>query len=334
MVWASAGQKGAVVIVYRRFRNTDPPGLLSVWNDTLTGRSAYPLRTPALLERWIFSKPYFEHDALIVAEHSGTHQIVGWALAGFGPNADHTALNRELGVVCCVLVSPLYRRQGVGRELLCRAEEFLTERGAQEVVVGAMTPNNPYLFGLYGGTNSPGILASDTLADPFLRALGYAPAESRLVFQRKLDEPLTLADPRFAAVRRRYTPQHLLREATASSWWIECVWGTLEPSEVRLVDKQTQAVVARAIVWELDGFSWRWGYPSAGIYDVLVRADIRRQGLAKLMLQDIHHILEEQYFGLAELHAPADEPAAQGMARALGFQQVDTGSVYRRPKAG
>lgn len=320
------------MIAYRRFRNTDPPGLLEVWNESITGRGAYPLRTPALLERWIFSKPYFEHDALIVAVQDDPPQIVGWALAGFGPNADHSALNPELGVVCCVLVRPSHRGQGIGRELLRRAEGFLTERGAREIVVGSMTPNNPYLFGLYGGTNSPGILASEPHADSFLRAMGYAPAESRMVFQRKLDEPLTLADPRFATVRRRYDAQLILREATASTWWMECVWGTLEPSEVRLIDKQTQAIVARSIVWELDGYSWRWGSPSAGIYDVLVREDVRRQGLAKLMLQDILRSLEEQYFGIAEIHAPADEPAAQGMARALGFQQVDTGYVYRRPK--
>jgi ribosomal protein S18 acetylase RimI-like enzyme len=193
-----------------------------------------------------------------------------------------------------------------------------------------MTPNNPYLFGLYGGTNSPGILASEPHAEPFLNAMGYTTAESRLVFQRKLETPLTLADPRFAVIRRRYDAQLILREATASSWWIECVWGTLEPSEVRLIDKQTQEIVGRSIVWELEGFSWRWGYPSAGIYDVLVREDVRRQGLAKLMLVDILRFLQEQFFGIAELHVPAEEPAAQGMARALGFQQVDTGHVYRR----
>ena len=319
------------MIAYRRFRNTDPPFLAEVWNEAATGRGAYPLRTPALLERWLFSKPYFEHDALIVAEQDDPTEVVGWVLAGFAPNAERTGLDRDTGIIACVLVRPAHRRRGVGRELVARAEAYLAGRGARRTVFGSMSPANPYLFGLYGGANSPGVLDSEPHAEPFLEAIGYAPADARVVFQRKLDEPLTTADPRFGAIRRRYDVQFLLRGANAGSWWTECVWGTLEPSELRLVEKGTQEVLARAIVWELEGFSWRWGYPSAGLFDVHVRDDLRRQGLAKLMLLDMLRFLQEQFFGVAEFHAPADEPAARGMADALGFRQIDTGRVYHRP---
>ena len=322
------------MIAYRRFRNTDPPSLVDVWNEAAISRGSYPIRTPALLERWVFSKPYFEHDALIVAEEDDPKTIVGWVLAGFGPNADRTGLDRDTGIICCVLVRPSHRRHGVGRELVKRAEAYLADRGAKTTVVGSMTPNNPYLFGIYGGANSPGVLESEPHAEPFLKAVGYTPTVSRLVFQRKLDEPLSTADTRFAAIRRRYDVQFLLRGAPAGSWWTECVWGTLEPSELRLVEKGTQAIVAQAIVWELEGFSWRWGYPSAGLFDIRVRDDLRRQGLAKLMVLDMLRFLQEQFFGVAEFHAPADEPAARGMALALGFEQIDTGHVYRRSNSG
>jgi ribosomal protein S18 acetylase RimI-like enzyme len=322
--------RGSMVISFRRFRNTDPPGLLEVWNEAATGRGAFPLRTPALLERWIFSKPYFEHDALIVAEDSGTGQLVGWSLAGFGPNAEQTAVDPRRGIVCCVLVRPSYRRRGIGRELLQRAEAFLRGRGAEDLRFGSMAPNHPYLFGLYGGANSPGVLASDPHAEPFITAMGYRRVEARRVFQRKLDQPLSLADPRFAMIRRGYEGQLILRGAAVASWWTECVWGTLEPSELRLCDKQTGQIAGRAIVWELEGFSWRWGYPSAGIVDVFVREDLRRQGLAKLMLLDMLRFLQEQFFGIAELHIPENDPAAEGLVRSLQFEQVDTGFVYGR----
>ena len=55
------------MITYRRYKNTDPPALVEVWNESLNARGSYPVRTPALFERWIFSKPYFRHDALCVA---------------------------------------------------------------------------------------------------------------------------------------------------------------------------------------------------------------------------------------------------------------------------
>jgi hypothetical protein len=51
------------------------------------GPRQLPLRTPALLERWVFSKPHFDPDGLIVAvDDEADNKIVGYALAGFGPN--------------------------------------------------------------------------------------------------------------------------------------------------------------------------------------------------------------------------------------------------------
>lgn len=321
------------MISYRRFRNTDPPALLEVWNDACTTRGTFPLRTPGLLERWLFSKPYFDPDSVVIAEQGDPKQIVGFAMSGFAPTDQFNKLSTDLGVICAVLVKPTHRRKGIGRELLTRSETWLRSKGANEVVVGSMSPYNPFFFGLYGGSNSPGILASDADAEPFLKTCGYFPAFPRLVFQRKLDVPLAVADPRFASLRRRYDVQLLLRGAQSGSWWQECVWGTLEPSELRLFDKLTGLPAARAVVWELEGFSWRWRFPSAGIFDVQVRPDLRRQGLAKLMLLDMLRFLQEQFFGIAELQIPSGDPAAAGLCKALGFEQVDAGYVYRQPSA-
>jgi ribosomal protein S18 acetylase RimI-like enzyme len=322
------------VIHYRPFRNTDPPGLVEVWNDAATARGAFPLRTPGMLERWVFSKPYFEHDALIVAEDvpaggDGPRRVVGFALSGFGPNPDHTALDPTKGVICTVVVRPTDRKHRVGHELFRRAEAFLTARGATDIRVGAQWPNNPYLFGLYGGSNSPGLLESDPDVEPFMKAVGYERADAVRVFQRKLDRPLDVADPRFGLIRRRYEVQ-LLKAAVIASWWEECVWGGLEPAEFRLVDKLTNLPAARATAWELEGFGWRWNYPSAGIIDVQVRPDLRQQGLAKFLVSHILRFLQDQFFGIGELQAKADDPAAVKLCESVGFEPVDVGYVYKK----
>src|SRR5262249_2849759 len=161
------------------------------------GRGAYPVRTPALFERWIFSRTYFSQDDLTVAYDDQTGAVAGFSLIGFGPDEELSALMAQKGVVCAVLVRPTFRRQGIGRGLLPRADADLRERGAASVTVGSIWPNNPYLFGLYGGSNSPGILVGEPEAEPFLRSQGYAPAETALVFQRKLDTPLAVVDTRF-----------------------------------------------------------------------------------------------------------------------------------------
>lgn len=318
------------MIVYRPSRNPDPPAVVEVWNECVTSRGGFPIRTAALLERWLFSKPYFQTSDLQLAVDDATGQVVGLALSGFGPDEDGVCLSPDKGVVCAVLVRPAYRKQGIGRELLRRAEQSLRDEGAIDVRFGSQWPNSPYLFGLYGGSNAPGVLASEPDADAFLTTMGYQRAETVGVFHRKLDAPLTLADTRFGHLRRRYEGQ-VLRAAAVGNWWYECNWGTLEPVEIRMTDKLTGIPAARCVVWELEGFGWRWGYPSAGILDMQVRPDLRRQGLGKLLLTNALRFLQDQFFAIAELQFPQDDPAGRGLITSLGFEQVDTGYVYHRP---
>jgi GNAT superfamily N-acetyltransferase len=317
------------VIEYRRFRNTDPPGLVDVWNDTCSGRGCFPLKNAALLDRWVLSKPYFDPDGFLIAVDSETQKQVGFALSGFGPNTDQTGLCKDVGIVCTIQVLPTARRHGVGKELLARSEAYLTQNGAKELRVGSMWPNNPFLFGLYGGSNSPGLLESDADAGPFLEANGYVKRESVVVFQRRLDAALAVADGRFPILRKRYDIQ-LLRQAAVGSWWIECVWGVLEPVEFRVFDKLTGMPAARAVVWELEGFNWRWKYPSAGILDVQVRPDLRKQGVGKLLVFHMLRFLQDQFFGIGELQVRASDPAAVGLCKSVGFEQVDVGWVYSK----
>jgi len=287
-----------------------------------------------MLDRWIMSKPYFDPAGLIVAvEDSDNNRIVGFALAGFGPNEERNALDRTGGVVCCVLVRPSHRKRGIGKELMRRAEEYLKVGGAEVIVVGSQRPFNPFLFGLYGGANSPGILASDPDAEGYLKKMGYDRGEAHLVFQRRLDTPVNIADARFIGLRRRFDIQ-LIRPTTSANWWEECLWGILEPTEFRITDKMTGLLAGRAVHWDLEGFSWKWNMPAAGIFDVEIRAHLRKQGLAKFLLASILRLLQDQFFAVAELQVWADDPAGIGICKALGFEQVDVGYRYRKAEAG
>ena len=316
---------------FRHFRNTDPPALADVWNESHTARGAYPLRLPSLLERWVFSKPYFDHHGLILATDDTDGRVQGYALAGFAPTADLSALSFAEGVICSVGVRPGDRRKGIGRALVARCEQYLASKGARTFRAGPTWPQCPFGFGLYGGTNCPGFLASDADADPFFRSLGYSPGAKTLVFQKKLDQPLTIADARFGMLRRRYDTQ-VLRAAAVSTWWLDCVWGMLEPVEFRMVDKLAGNIpAARAVVWELEGYGWRWGFPSAGILDIQVRPDLRRQGMAKLMVAQVLRFLQDQFFGICEIQAAADRPDLVGLCRTSGLDQVDVGTSYLKP---
>ena len=121
-----------------------------------------------------------------------------------------------------------------------------------------------------------------------------------------------------------------MSSASVTTWWQDCIWGTLEPVEFRMIDKLTNVPAARAIVWELEGYSWRWGAPSAGLFDVQVRQDLRRQGLAKLLMAQVMRVLQDQFFGIIELQVPDDHPESVGLCKSLGLEQVDVGTTFRK----
>lgn len=322
-----AGEGVRRVVEYRTFRNDDPPRLAALWNEVFTGRGAVRLRTASPLERYVLSKPYFDRNGMFLALDGPVP--VGFAHAGFGADADEREQAYTEGVICAIGVRPSHRRRGIGRELMRRCEAYLADKGSQGVWAGSVDPLNPFYLGLYGGSELPGFLESDPDTDGFLRHLGYQRRDTCLVFQKLLHEPINVPDARFPEIRRRYEVCIEPWTGTAS-WWQECVRGPLEFIGFHLQEKSTEKIAARAAVWEMDGFTWRWNQPAVGIVDVHVAEDCRRQGLAKFMLAQMLRHLQDQYFGVTEVQAMQTNTAAVQLYQKIGFTQVDQGHVYRK----
>lgn len=315
------------MVHYRSFRNDDPPRLAQIWNDAFNGRGAVHLRHSNPLERHAFAKPYFDAAGLILAEDDNVP--VGFVHGGFGSNEQENAIDPSKGVICLVAVRPAYRRRGIGTELLRRGEAYLREHGAKTLHAGLMKPWNPFYLGLYGGSDLPGILSSDFEAAPFFEHHQYHPLEKCLVFQRRLDDVINIADGRFAAFRRRFE-MRILPQVAISSWWQECSLGLVEPVEFRLEEKGNNKPIARATAWEMEGFSWRWNQPTVGIVDLQVRENLRRQGIGKFLMTQILRYLQDQFFGLVEVQVMEQNQPAVQLVRGVGFVQVDVGRMYQK----
>lgn len=310
---------------YRHFRNTDPPAIVGLWNESLRSRGAAELRSPAPFESLVLNKPYFDPQGITIAEVDG--QVVGFSHVGFGATPDGNDLDRSLAVISAVLVHPDWRRRKVGTELLRRAESYALEHGSSSFLAGAFKPQKPFYVGLYGGSNAAGFLKSGPEAEPFFLAAGYSPDRQSYSFERRLEAPLNIVDPRFTALRKRYEA-HTIPQARLSTWWRECVFGPLEPSDFRLDDRHSGQTVARALFWEMKEFGWRWGGPAAGIIDVQVRSEMRRQGVGKFLLAQLLRHLQEQYFAIVEVQTMADDETGRKMFKSLGFTRVDEGTSY------
>jgi ribosomal protein S18 acetylase RimI-like enzyme len=314
------------VIEYRNFRNTDPPALVEVWNEAFTGRGAAVLRSTTLLEYLTFAKPYFDPPGLVTAWADGA--LVGYSHAGFGPDIHGVTLDPTGGLVCTLGVVPAYRRQGIGSELLRRAEAYLRERGTLAPIAGPRFWVNPFAFGLYGGSQAPGILRSDDLAGPFFTARGYQTTATTRVWQLRFDQHTAVADGRFGLCRQRYEIhggpwRHM-------TWWQECVTGPVDLQEYTLCEKVGGRAVARTLAWVLDPFSTRWGEHAVGVLDIEVLPELRRQGLARFLLSQLLRFFQDQFFTLAEIQADANDLPTEGLLRGLGFTVIDEGLQYQR----
>lgn len=314
------------MITYRPFRNADAPGIAEVWNDAFVGRGAYQMRSPASVERWIASRLYFDPAGLTLAFDG--ERPVGFVLSGFGAEEGLGKINPAAGVTCLIGVVQDYRRRGIGTKLLRHSQRYLIEKGAKTLYAGAAKPNNPFGFGLYGGSDSPGFLTSDYDAAPFMEYHGYHGCGTTLVLQRKLEGGVNVADGRFSALRRKYDMQ-IIPKPSVAAWWDEMQYGVLEPVEFRLEDKLTGDPFVSVLVWEMEGYSWRWNTPSAGVLDIFTVESARRNGLAKFLLNQLLHYLQEQYFGIVETQLTERNHAALALFRSIGFERVDAGRAYK-----
>ena len=312
---------------FRAFHNTDPPHLLKLWHAAGLGRGAAECLSIDAFEVLIFSQPYFDPEGLIVAIEN--NEVVGFLLSGFGPNSEGSALDYSQGVICAAIVHPDYRRQGIGREMVSRAEAYLKSKGATQIFAGSSGLRSPFLSGLYGGTRPSGFLVSDAAAAPFIESIGYQPVESTRIYQRDL---LGQKSPiKFHLVNLRRKMQLTISDDyQAPNWWWLTRLGRLETLHFELVPKSGEAAVASATVVGLDLYIPKWEERVIGLTDVFFREDQRGKGYGQILLLEIARRLQDELITKLEMHIEESNVVACQVAEAVGYAQVDTGIVYQR----
>ena len=316
------------MIEYRTFRNADPPLLATVWTASLAGPRtiAIPPSATTLLEYFVLSKPYFDPAGLTLALADG--KPVGFVHVGFAGDASSTRIDPSLAVLCTLGVVPSRRRQGIGRELLRRAEAYARGRGATRLVAGPMPPENPYLFGLYGGCDTPGVLDSLVEARPFFESAGYTPARRCGIYQLRLADLQMPADPRFSDARHRF--EIVGKPQSAASWYRESVLGPIEVFEYELREASSGRAAARLSLWDMDLFAHAWHETSVGMLDVSVEPAWRRRGLVRTCSRKYCVTCAIRRSPGSRRRIDHDDAPTLALLRGLGFAQIESGTTYRR----
>ncbi len=312
---------------YRTFRNTDPPILTALWRSRAGQRGLAVEVSPDLFDQLVFAKPYFDYDGLILAFDDD--RPVGFAHAGFGPDEQRSRILTELGVTCLVLVEPDCAEAEVAAGLLQRCEAYLHRRGAKVLFGGAIHPLNPFYLGLYGGSELPGVLDSDSLALELFQSHGYTEIDQTLIQHHELSNFEARIDRRQMQIRRQMVVE-VTEDPPARSWWDACTTGDFDLTRFELVPCNRGPAVASATFRSMEPSGTATIGQAAGLIDLQVDELHRRRGLAVFLLSEAFRQFIRRGIMLVEAQCMKRNVAAVGLCQKLGFEPVGLGSVFRK----
>jgi ribosomal protein S18 acetylase RimI-like enzyme len=315
------------VYQFRPFLNSDPPQLAEIWRSQPPQRGIVQPMSATLLDQFVFSKPYFEREGLIVAVRDG--RPVGFVHAGFGPNDDRTALSTDLGTTHLLMLHSDSVDAALADELLARSEAYLEHRGAKVLYAGGIRPLDGFYLGLYGGSEIPGVLATDLVLGDAARRNGYREIDRVLVLRRDLGRLRPAVTWEQRRLRRMATCREQYCRAPAS-WWEACTTGAFERLDFFLENSTSSQPLASVSFWDIEPLSTSWRVPTAGMFDLHVAPEARRQGLATYLLGEAFMRLRNRGIVLVEAQTMRGNTPALAMYQKLGFETVDHGYVFRK----
>ncbi len=230
-------------IHFRHFRNADPPALVAVWQS----RAGQPGLSPAfgieVFEQFVLAKTFFDPEGLILA--CDGDRVLGFAHAAFGANDTEDGISTELGTTVLLVVRPDCDEAQVAAGLLEHSEAYLQRRGAKVLYGGGIRPLNGFYLGLYGGSELPGVLESDSVAQQAFASHGYREIDRTLLFRRTLNTFEAVVDRRQMQVRRQMLVEVLL-DPPPRTWWEACTLGQFDLVRFALVPRTGGTAVASA----------------------------------------------------------------------------------------
>jgi|YNPBryunderm2012_1023409.scaffolds.fasta_scaffold00338_15 ribosomal protein S18 acetylase RimI-like enzyme len=314
------------MLQFRSFRNTDPPILAAIWHSQADKPGLRQPVSVGLLEQLVLAKLYFHYPGLILAWEDD--RPVGFVHAGFGPNEHHTALQKDYGVICLILVRPDCPQREVAEGLLQQAENYLAGEGAKVIYGGGLWPLCPFYLGLYGGSKLPGVLLSDSLVQQLYLAHGYREVDRTVLFECAVRTFRFPVSPKLVQLRRRVQVTSWT-DPRPRSWWEASLLANFTQMVFQLVPKQGGPPLAWAMLRDMDPEGV--GSPRAmGLLELEVSAEYRRQGLATLLLSEVVRYLHRLGVETLQTQTMARNQAAINLYQKLGFQQTDQGVVFRK----
>ena len=106
--------------------------------------------------------------------------------------------------------------------------------------------------------------------------------------------------------------------------------GEFERLRFSLSSSSSAQPLADVGFWDIEPLSTRWGVSTAGMFDLSVAGERRRQGLATFLLGETFERLRSRGVVHVEAQTMQHNQPAIALYEKLGFTKVDEGVVYRK----
>jgi hypothetical protein len=285
--------------------------------------------TPALWENIVLAKPYFDRQGLIVACDGA--RPIGFVHAGFGPKADHQAVDYSEGTICQLLTVSHPQQPTTALELLAAGEDYLRKHGAKTLYAGCATPFNPFYLGLYGSSKVPGVLTSDLPARELFSAGGYVDAATRLLVHRTISEYKPPITGQYLQVKRKFVVTQV-GEVLPRNWWDNCVWSNAVWQRFQLAARESAEPLIAATFWEIQPLSQAWGVRTIGLVSIEDTPEARAAGLTLFLLSEAIRNFSEQKLASFEAQCAVEDTTLVAIYKQLGLTEYDRGMLLRKEK--
>ncbi len=318
------------MIRFRAFRNGDPPALAELWNRGLPERAVVRPVSPHEFNELVLTRLPFEADGLILAEDDG--RLVGFVHAAFGPESasgPSHRIDRTMGTVAMLVVDPDRDDPALELALFAEAEAYLNRRGAKVLYAGGQVELSSYYWGVYGGSECSGVLDTHGTFRRASEGSGYEAVARSILFEIDLSAP-EFRDPRSLLIRRQ-TRLEVVEDAMPANWWESLAIGCSQITRFRLLAKDNDRELAAASSWDMAAFGRLDGKARTGLIDVEVAVEQRRKGFGRFLVGEILRHCRNQWGEVVSVQTRETNKAAVALYESLGFDPVDTSTLYRRP---
>ena len=289
--------------------------------------------TPHEFDALTIGRIGFDRQGLILAHDETSGRLLGYVHAGFGPKQPQGpshAFDTSLGTIAMLLTEPGRENADLEQSLILAAQDYLRSRGSKVIYLGGQHPIDPFYRGLYGGSEFAGVLEGHESFHRAAARAGYVPVARTILLEADLARPEP-RDPRTPLLRRQ-ARLDISDDARMAGWWDALALGLFRPSRYSLTEKSLNCPIASAWTWEIaGGFGIGDGRSRTALIDVEVDLGFRRKGFGRHLIAEIMRRARDQNTDILATQTSAENLPALALYASLGFEKVDTATLYRLP---